>query len=232
MTSAPNPRQIAFEDLMCIVERLRDPGGCPWDQKQTHRSLRPHLLEECYEVLEAIDEGDADGLADELGDVLTHVAFHADIARRAGTFTIQDVLQRVVAKLERRHPHVFGEARKLDTPGQVEDMWEEIKRTEHDEPSPVADSVPAAMPALAYATALQRRAETVGVCSEGLQTAAALLADTPAGSGERVAGDFLFAAVAAMREAGVDPETALRGAALRFRDRLRRAEGQTLDRDS
>ena len=229
MKETPNRRQAAFEDLMGVVERLRDPGGCPWDRKQTHESLRPHLLEECYEVLEAIDAGDGEGLAEELGDVLTHVAFHADIARRAGTFTIEDVLERVVQKLIRRHPHVFGDARKLDTPRQVEDRWEELKRGEHAERSSVLDGIPSAMPALAYAAALQRRAVNAGVRCERLPAAVARLADAPDGRTEEAAGEFLFAAVAAILDAGVDPETALRAAAVRFRQRVRRREREMGD---
>ena len=225
MKEAPNRRQDAFENLMGVVERLRDPGGCPWDREQTHRSLRSHLLEECFEVLEAIDAEDADGLAEELGDVLTHVAFHADIARRAGTFTVEDVLERVTRKLIRRHPHVFGNAQRLDTPGQVEDRWEEIKRGEHVARTSVLDGVPPAMPALAYAAALQRRAAGAGVRSEELPAAVAHLADAPDSGAEEAAGDFLFAAVASILDAGVDPETALRAAATRFGRRVRREEG-------
>jgi len=232
MNETPSRRQAAFEDLMGVVERLRDPGGCPWDRKQTHKSLRPHLLEECYEVLEAIDAGDADGLAEELGDVLTHVTFHADIARRAGTFAIEDVLGRVVRKLIRRHPHVFGDARKLDTPRQVEDRWEELKRGEHAGRSSVLDGIPPAMPALAYAAALQRRAVNAGVRCEKLPAAVVHLADAPEGSTEEAAGDFLFAAVASALDAGVDPETALRAAAARFRERVRRDERTASDAGS
>jgi len=224
MKETPNRRQNAFENLMGVVERLRDPGGCPWDREQTHRSLRSHLLEECYEALEAIDAGDAEGLAEELGDVLTHVAFHADIARRAGAFTVEDVLERVTRKLIRRHPHVFGSAQRLDTPGQVEDRWEEIKRGEHMSRTSVLDGIPPAMPALAYAAALQRRAAGAGVQSEGLPATVTHLTAAPDSGAEEAAGDFLFAAVASILDVGVDPETALRAAATRFGQRVRREE--------
>ncbi|MBM3957166.1 MAG: MazG family protein [Gemmatimonadetes bacterium] len=224
MSNKPNRRQATFEDLMATVERLRGPGGCPWDRQQTHGSLRPYLLEECYELLEVVDAGDADGMADELGDLMTHVAFHADIARRAGTFSIEDVLERVVQKLIRRHPHVFGDARRLDTPREVEDRWEELKRDERGDRLPAPDAVPPALPALAYAAALQRRA-AAGARPDPLPAAQALLEAAPEGKAEEVAGDFLFAAVAAFLDGGVDPEAALRAAARRFRDRARGREG-------
>ncbi len=224
MEETPNRRQTAFENLMTIIERLRDPGGCPWDRKQTHESLRPHLIEECYELVEAIDAGEVDGIAEELGDVLTHVAFHADMARRAGTFTVDDVLEQVTSKLIRRHPHVFGDARKLDTPGQVEDQWEEIKRGEHAARSSVLDGIPSAMPALAHASALQRRAAGAEVRCEKLPAAVEHLAGASDDGAEEVAGDFLFAAVAAILDAGVDPETALRAAAARFNRHVRSTE--------
>ena len=224
MSDTPSRRQAAFEELMATVERLRGPGGCPWDRQQTHASLRTYLLEECYELLEAIEADDADGMADELGDLATHVAFHADIARRAGTFCVEDVLERVVRKLVRRHPHVFGRARKLDTPRQVEDRWEELKRDERGGRPSSLEGVPPALPALAYAAALQRRAASLGAPCQPLPAAAAALAAAPAGRTEEAAGDFLFAAVAAALAAGVDPEAALRGAARRFMDEARDSE--------
>ncbi|MBT5319176.1 MAG: hypothetical protein HOL45_04650, partial [Chloroflexi bacterium] len=106
MTSPDTPRRTV-EDLLAVVERLRDPGGCPWDREQTHASLRPNLLEESYEALEALDLDDPDALAEELGDLLVQVTFHADIARRSGEWTLEDVVAGVVDKLVRRHPHVF-----------------------------------------------------------------------------------------------------------------------------
>ena len=227
MQEAPSRRQAAFENLMRTVEHLRDPGGCPWDRAQTHESLRPHLVEECYELLEAIDARDADGVADELGDVLTHVAFHADMARRAGSFAVDDVLERTTRKLVRRHPHVFGDATRLETPRQVEDNWEQIKREERGARSSVVDGIPAAMPALAYAAALQRRAVGAGVTCGNLPAAVDHMAGAPDGSAEEAAGDFLFSAVAAILDAGVDPETALRAAARRFGKRVRIAESET-----
>ena len=103
------PPHRTVEDLLEVVERLRDPGGCPWDRDQTHASLRPNLLEESYEALEALDLNDSQALAEELGDLLVQVVFHADIARRASEWTLEDVVSRVVDKLVRRHPHVFDE---------------------------------------------------------------------------------------------------------------------------
>ena len=104
----------SFQTLIDIVERLRSPGGCPWDREQTHASLKRNLLEECYEVLDAIDRGTAQALSEELGDVLVQVAFHAHIAREAGEFDLADVLARANRKLVRRHPHVFGDAKVAD----------------------------------------------------------------------------------------------------------------------
>lgn len=223
---------VAFDELLRVVERLRDPGGCPWDQEQTHRSLRPYLLEETYELLEAIDAGDSDGIAEELGDLLVHVAFHSDMAGRAGQFTAADVIDHARRKLIGRHPHVFGNGEKLRTAREVVERWDELKRVEKGEKTSVADSLPTAMPALAYAAAIQQRAERAGVpWREG--NSPKILPDTARDSiasaaknetAEQAAGLLLFQLVAELRDLGIDPETALRGTALRFRERVRRME--------
>ena len=121
-----------FQTLVAIVERLRAPGGCPWDREQTHASLKRNLLEECYEVLEAIDGDDPQLLAEELGDLLVQIGFHADIAREAGHFDLGDVLTKINRKLIRRHPHVFGDATAVDA-REVERNWEKIKEEERRE---------------------------------------------------------------------------------------------------
>src|SRR5437879_12342356 len=118
-----------FDDLVATMGRLRGPGGCPWDREQTHRSLRPYLLEETYEALEAIDRGSPDDLRQELGDLLLQVVFHAQMAREAGTFTIEDVVAGLVDKLIRRHPHVFGDVR-VEGSREVLANWETIKAQE------------------------------------------------------------------------------------------------------
>ena len=211
------------EDLLAVVRRLRDPGGCPWDREQTHASLRPNLLEESYEALEALDLADADALAEELGDLLVQITFHADIARRAGEWTLADVVAGTIDKLVRRHPHVFEEdGPKLETAEQVSQQWDELKRNEPGRDS-ITDGLPAGMPALAYAAALQRRAGRAGLPVPGGHEAA-----SPAGAEEAEreasAGQMLFDAVARVQASGIDPEVALRAEALRFRDRIKRTE--------
>ncbi|MFN0092389.1 MAG: MazG family protein [Acidimicrobiales bacterium] len=200
-----------------LVAALR--AGCPWDREQTHHSLRQYLIEEAYEVLEAIDGLDEgpDGpehLCEELGDLLFQVYFHAVIAQEEGWFTLADVARGVHDKLRARHPHVFGEVQ-ADTAEQVVANWEAIKRAEKGRSS-VMDGIPAALPALSYAAKVQRRAETLGRL-DGAATVAAAADAT--GVGER-----LWALVAEARAAGVDPEDELRAAARRVRDRVRAAE--------
>src|SRR5689334_17006999 len=145
-------------DLLKVMERLRGPGGCPWDAEQTHRTLGRHLLEEAHETLEAIDAENDERLQDELGDLLLQVAFHAEIARQEGSFDIDDVADGLVRKLIRRHPHVFGDA-SVDSAAEVLVNWERIKEQERGgEPSAVDHDIPASLPALARAAKVQRRA--------------------------------------------------------------------------
>jgi uncharacterized protein YabN with tetrapyrrole methylase and pyrophosphatase domain len=212
---SPDIPARTVEDLLAVVERLRDPGGCPWDRKQTHASLRPNLLEESYEALEALDLGDADALAEELGDLLVQVTFHADIARRAGEWTMEDVIGRVINKLVRRHPHVFeDDGPKLETAEEVSQQWDALKSKEPGRDS-ITNGLPPGMPALAYAAALQRRAGRAGL-------------PVPDGGAkdltEAIAGRELFEAVARIQVSGIDPEVALRAEALRYRDRIKRTE--------
>jgi len=148
--------QFDFEDLVAVMARLRDPGGCPWDREQTHATLAPYLLEEAHEVLEAISRGDQAALRGELGDLLLQVVFHAQMAREAGGFNAGDVIDGLVRKLIDRHPHVFGDVR-LDTAGEVLAQWHEIKRRETPERGPF-DGVPKSLPALARAQKLLGRA--------------------------------------------------------------------------
>ena len=157
-----------FHTLVDLMDVLRAPGGCPWDRKQTHESLKPHLLEETYEVLEILDRQDQTKLPEELGDVLLQVLFHSQIASEAGRFTIEDVLEQLADKLIRRHPHVFGNGTAVPTPAnadQVVARWDEIKRTERQalgRPDSALDGVPPTLPALLRAYQLQVRASRVG----------------------------------------------------------------------
>jgi MazG family protein len=207
---------------MNIVRTLRDPGGCPWDREQTHSSLRQYLLEETYEALEAIESGDPHKLAEEMGDLLTHIAFHIDMAGRAAEFTEERFFSELIEKLLRRHPHVFGDGPKLSTAEDVVGQWEALKRQETGR-GPAVEGIPSTMPALAYAAALQRRAAKSGLTWEGEPEFQPRKGDGSAAL-ERKAGAYLWAAVKRLRDAGVDPETALRAVSLEFRDRVRRAE--------
>ncbi|HEY1322557.1 MAG TPA: MazG family protein [Streptosporangiaceae bacterium] len=208
--------------LVAVMDTLR--VSCPWDARQTHESLAPHLLEECYEALDALESGDPAALRDELGDVLLQVVFHARIAAEAadGTgYTIDDVAEGIVAKLIRRHPHVFADV-SVSGPEEVKRNWDAIKAAERAEaggaPGSALDTVPFGQPALSLAAQLQHRAERAGAPAD--------LADLPGGgpAGEQAVSDVgaeLFALVARAREAGVDPELELRAAARAYRDRVR-----------
>lgn len=215
----------AFAELVDVVETLRDPGGCPWDAEQTHRSLRQHILEEVYETLEAIDNDDPSSIEEELGDLLTHVTFHADIGRRAGNFDAASICERVTEKLRRRHPHVFGDGEKLGSSDDVVEQWEALKRRERGRTS-IVGSLPSAMPALAYSVSVQKRAKRAGL-DGGFQVKEPLFKRLERESEEEAeqrAGEFLMRIAMEVANAGVDPETALRNAAVGFRDRVLRAE--------
>ncbi len=145
-----------FATLVDIIARLRAPDGCPWDRKQTHASLRENLLEECYEVLEALDEGDSGKLCDELGDLLMQVLLHTQIATEAGEFELEDVLSSIKTKLIHRHPHIFGSLKVRDAE-EVALNWEALKQEEREADTSMLASAPKQMPALGYSQAIQRR---------------------------------------------------------------------------
>jgi XTP/dITP diphosphohydrolase len=197
----------ALLDAVAVMDRLRSPGGCPWDAEQTHESLLPYLVEECYELYQAIEDGNARDMREELGDVLLQVLFHARVAQGFG---IDEVAADLVVKLVGRHPHVFGGTETIDTAERQEHRWDEIKRTEKQRESSV-DGVPLGQPAVALAAKLTSRASQAGLPAELL----------PTGPG---VGDQLFALAAAAKLAGVDPEAELRSAARRFADAVRAAE--------
>jgi XTP/dITP diphosphohydrolase len=213
---APEPPGAALLDAVAVMDRLRSPGGCPWDAEQTHASLLQYLVEECYELYEAIEDGDRDAMREELGDVLLQVLFHARIAAEpdptevGAPFDIDDVATDLVAKLVGRHPHVFAGTEQIDTAQRQEHRWEELKRAEKQRQSSV-DGVPLGQPAAALAAKLTSRTARAGLPAELL----------PAGTG---VGEQLFAAAASAKLAGIDPEAELRAAARRFVGDVRTAE--------
>jgi MazG family protein len=214
-----------FSELVRVMAELRAPGGCPWDAEQTHRSLARHLLEETHETLQAIDADDLDALREELGDVLLQVVFHAEIAEEEGAFSIDDVTDALIAKLIRRHPHVFGDA-EVSGAEEVLANWERLK-AEETGPRDLEDDIPETLPALARAAKVQRRAEAAGGKEIAADAARSMVRERleelrssgdPIGS-EEALGDLLFAVVTLARDAGVDAESALRRRTRAFADR-------------
>lgn len=226
---------------MEIVRILRHPGGCPWDQEQTHRSIRRNLLEEACEAAEAIDNDDVDGLKEELGDVLLQVYFHASIEEDAGRFTLDDVADGVCKKLIYRHPHVFGNVT-VDSTDQVLSNWEELKKKEkHQETQADAvDAVARTLPALWRAEKMKKKAAKAGFdwrditgaldkLSEELDELRAAALDGEGDPAEEL-GDLLFAAVCVGRFLDADPEDALHAACDKFSARFRRLEALAAQR--
>ncbi|MBN1594375.1 nucleoside triphosphate pyrophosphohydrolase [candidate division FCPU426 bacterium] len=225
----------AFPKLIKLMQRLRGPDGCPWDRKQTHQTLRPFLLEEAHEVLEAIRARNPHQLQDELGDLLFQVVFHAQLAAEAGQFDIYDVIDTSLAKMTRRHPHVFGLTR-LRTAGEVLENWEEIKRRERNGSGrSLLAGVPRSLPALLRAHRVQAKAARVGftwaridealakVLEEITELEAALLASRQKRIMEEL-GDVFFALVNLARFAGANPEDALHQAVGKFIRRFAQIE--------
>jgi tetrapyrrole methylase family protein/MazG family protein len=215
-----------FDGLYAIIERLHAPDGCPWDREQTHVSLRPHLLEEAYEALEAIDAGDPSRLAEELGDVLLQVLMHAAVAARAGEFTFADVTEHIARKLLRRHPHVFGEAT-AKTAEEVWQSWETLKKAEKPRTS-ILEGVPPSLPALAASQSIQGRARRVGFDWPDIEGPLEKLIEEvhefahakDEGDREDEFGDILFVLANIAQRLGVDAEQALRRANAKFRRRF------------
>jgi len=228
-----------FEDLVRMMDRLRDPGGCPWDREQTFLTLRSYLLEECYEVVDALDRGDLPALREELGDLLFQIIFLSRLAKEGGHFTSGDVVRGIGAKMTRRHPHVFGAA-KAETAEQVLRSWEQIKRQEKGTPregapipSSVLSGVPRALPALLKAQRLGTKGFDWPRPEDVLDKVEEELAElrAAAGSGKRLAareeiGDLLFTVVMLSRRLDVDPEEALEHANLKFQRRFMEIEGE------
>jgi tetrapyrrole methylase family protein/MazG family protein len=211
-----------FITLVDIIARLRAPDGCPWDRKQTHASLRKNLLQECYEVLEALDKGDSAKLCDELGDLLMQIVLHAQIATEAGEFELADVLKSINTKLVHRHPHIFGSVKVKDAE-EVAVNWEALKQEEREADISILASVPKPMPALSYSQEIQRRAAQVGFDWKDIHGVIDKLAEEvkefeQATSQEKARefGDVLFTLANIALRLGIDVEAALRQANQRF----------------
>jgi MazG family protein len=217
----------AFAELTATVELLRDPGGCPWDAEQTHVSLRPNLLEETYETLEAIDSGNPKSLEEELGDIITQIIFHADIARKEDNFDAASICDAVREKLISRHPHVFGDEDSVEDSEQVVDRWEALKRAESGGKRSIVASLPSAMPALAYSSSVQRRVMRAGLPwpeQHAMPLAFGSIEGESLEEGEERAGEYLMGVARQVHAAGIDAETALRKATVSLRDHVIRAE--------
>jgi MazG family protein len=231
-----------FAELVQLIARLRAPGGCPWDREQTHESLKPMMLEEAYEVVEAIDEGDDEELIGELGDLLLQVVFHSQIADEESRFTVAEVIDRISTKMIRRHPHVFGEDT-AQTSDEVLRNWEAIKEAElqekgkKDDDGSMLDSVSTRLPAVMEAFQMTTKVSRVGfdwpdvpsvlekLDEEVAELKEAVTAEQP--NHQEIAGevgDLLFVAVNVARLLGVDPESALKTSNRKFRRRFRYIE--------
>ncbi len=235
----------AFESLVALQARLRAPNGCPWDREQTHESLRTYLVEETYEVLDALDSGDARKFADELGDLLLQIVFHAELAAESGKFDIADVIEQIYTKMVRRHPHVFGKVR-AETSADVLKNWEQLKAEERakskvsEAKAPAAsilDAVPRNLPGLLEAHQLTRRAANVGfdwqdvngIFDKLAEETGELKQSLASGEGraeeiEEEVGDLLFVGVNLARFLGFDAEIALKKANRKFGQRFREME--------
>jgi MazG family protein len=230
----------SVERLREIVARLRAPDGCPWDREQTHASLRGALIEECYEVIEAIERADDANLREELGDLLLHVVMHAQMADERSAFTLEEVAEEVCRKMIRRHPHVFGDKLAQDSAAVLR-QWEKIKRTEKGKPDGALDGLPTSMPALLRAQNAQKKAARVGFdwpdagpvfekMQEEISEVRAALAAGDAKAVEDEVGDILFTAVNLARKLHVDAETTLAAATSRFIRRFQAVERELGDR--
>ncbi len=233
------PTGVLFDSLLTLMTRLRGPGGCPWDREQTRDSLKPFLIEEAYEVLDALEAGNREALLEELGDLLFQVVFHAQLAHELGEFGMRDVLQHLIAKMTRRHPHVFGD-RTVSSAREALAQWEAIKHAEasaEERSRSVLEGVPRSLPALLRAQRLQAKASRVGFDWQSPEAAwakvqeevgelnAALARDAPPKVREEF-GDLLFSLVNVARLLGMDAEGSLQAAAEKFRRRFEDMEAE------
>lgn len=229
----------ALEDLIKIMEKLRSKDGCPWDREQTHESISHNLLEEAYEVYEAIKKSNDEQLKEELGDLLLQVVFHAQIAKERGAFDIYEVADEIKNKLIRRHPHVFGD-KELKTSDEVLQNWEQIKKKEKGEELHTLETIPKSMPSILYALNVQKKASRLGFDWKEASLVLAKLeeelselkkayeeyknGDLDIASVEEELGDVLFAAINFARLAKIDPEFSLRKVTEKFVNRVKLAE--------
>jgi len=223
-----------FQRLVDIMAKLRAPGGCPWDREQTHASIKPYLIEETYELVEAIDNKDDAGMREELGDLLLQVVFHADMAKERGAFDIGDVADAVSAKMVSRHPHVFGDA-KFDTPEAVIQQWTDRKKEEGKFRESALDGVPGHLPSLLRAHRLQSRAARVGFdwkevedvmkkLDEELHEFRSAMEQKDRAALEEELGDVFFSLVNVSRFLRINAEEALRKTIGKFVTRFRYIE--------
>ncbi|MGC8777668.1 MAG: nucleoside triphosphate pyrophosphohydrolase [Candidatus Caldatribacteriaceae bacterium] len=234
-----------FEELLDIVARLRSEDGCPWDREQTRESLKPLMLEELYEAFDAIDRGDESALREELGDMLLHIVFHAQIGKEQGSFTIGEVLEGIIAKMRKRHPHVFGEFHVKDV-DEVLLNWEKIKDQEREEGESMLSSLPQSLPALLRAFAIQSRVARVGFDWKNAREVERKVREEweefrgawdhqDTARMEEEWGDLIFALVNLARHLHIQPEEALRKSCDRFVRRFGfvekkiKSEGKTLE---
>jgi len=219
----PKKEPDSFTELKNIIARLRGSDGCPWDKKQTHASLKPFLVEESYEVLQALDEGIPEKLRDELGDLLLQIMLHAQIAAESEQFDIDDVVRGISDKLIHRHPHVFG-SRKVKDVVEVEQNWEALKQEERVEGESILAGMPEKMPALTYSQSMQRRVAGVGFDWKEVEEIIDKLAEEVAEIKQapdqqekaKEFGDLLFTLANMARRLDIDLEMALRSANRRF----------------
>jgi tetrapyrrole methylase family protein/MazG family protein len=231
-----------FAGLMQLTRTLRAPGGCPWDREQTHATLKPHLLEEAYEVLDALDSEEPALIAEELGDLLFQVTIHSQIAAEAGTFTIEDVIEGIMRKLIGRHPHVFSDM-ELSSAQDVRHAWESFKQREKPKRASVMEQIPRGLPALPQSNLMQKRAASVGfewpsveeVLAKVEEELMELRAEIAVGASKELQreefGDILFALVSVARHLRIDPEEALRLANRKFADRFQHVESRVAAED-
>ncbi|MEE9239842.1 MAG: nucleoside triphosphate pyrophosphohydrolase [bacterium] len=236
-----SPAKKGFEKALDVMARLRAPDGCPWDRDQDHHTLKPYLIEEAYEVIEAIDSGDPAKLREELGDLLLQVIFHCQLARERGLFDASEVAEALADKIVTRHPHVFGD-NKADSTDEVLRNWEISKRNERaalnkksEDASSILDGVPSALPSLQRAQRLQGKAARVGFDWPDANGAAKKLEEEwrelkeavargDSKAQEREMGDFLFATVNYARKLGINSEESTRSCVERFTERFRHIE--------